>query len=1705
MAVNDARSEKEGDGGPGRRANWRGSGSATTSPAAGYRWRDAGEKTNREVAQQNLRRRVKLTVLSCIVLGLCGAFAWHWLMRPRATPLLAVTLTQYTAPLPPNSLAAEDATRLADAAKTASGGSGMLSVKLSPATADGTDDERTAWNDKPADALVKQLVQWLEGVTAGGPGRGLLGRGGAVVIYISGHGIVDEQGRACIIPADAASRGDVGEPPYAKSARWLAVAELVKRLDEIRPSVKKLLALDCGRLDENWAAGLLYNGFSEALTAAVGNARSVAILNSAAARQLACPAPELQGTPFGFYLAQALIGDPAADDNRNGKISLQEVARFVRARVSNWVRANRYDEQLPLLVPADADFDVVYKDLGASDAVRPPGADKIEAELNELQPLLSQLDELWLEHAAMQESADVEMPAVWSEHGLDWHRFQQELVRCGSLILAGRGYRDDCAACLAQLKSRAQTLNQRRHAELPVHSLPLARRWNKLATDSSLRDEAADYLRGEKKDTSSKLHDDYLPRAEGAYQWLIEGRALAGPEGRDAARRAMEFVGSPGAGKAELVEVRLLRLLADDAPDSAFNQSDKQLLPVLKLRETAEEAAAPLDVRVHYALRRPIDAADADLRRLENALFLNDEAWKKAEPALAREQAYQSAARDGDRLAEILSKRDRAWADLPYLAQWTLRRPDTPDDRPRQPADRITEVVRQLQDLDVRLHALLERDSGSDVTAAAREETLEELQLDSDKIERWRSGTQMSLQDEVDRAVVRARDEVTLRQTVSLLANPLVSGRKRIALRKQFLDALQRPSAVAGSSPSVVAQTGDDDAYLTQLASGDHPAVAFAGATSEAVSAAKPGGKQAVEPAWMRLARQGGEVRRALLNFFSAPATPKVSDDDEKPAPARSVYSAAERRMRSAAALFAAADLGANDPIDRLARFDLNEFLAWRGERALADFWGSGDWHSGDGGGSTRPYFALTFDELREAARKLSPADSVAGGEMQARWASLKEKEQRLLAAVEKSAIAAGGNDLSRAPGTTFQRKVPLRLAADLPAGDAALFVLDADRQAAPIRLLSFGTRDFQSRLPLTTVSRPATQSDLALEIRRGKTAGESPDARPWTVVWFYRGHHKTQPFNVVAQREGIQVVYERRATPVETTVTVTGDDLKEASIVFILDCSASMATRAAGGARRMDVARAALGNIIEDLSRTQRLRVGLWLYGHRLGRRQTGGPIEASPDWPPPPANLRIGNDVDEVLPLVVLDNSVKREFLDRLARARPWGETPLYLSMVEAMRPFHWPAGAGARHLVVITDGKNEVTDQSPRVVGNQVVEALQADRRSRGQQALKLHVLDCTLGENDELRKLLTSNGLGDYIAVDEWPKLERTLKEALGLAEYELRSLDARDGRTLGPEPLGRPIVVPGPFLPELPRAFEVRVVDRPALKAKLKLEGEEALRLLASRRGTREQLVFERYEPQGSSLADQSLARNVPNVLPPGTADDDTRPASFDIAAYPPQWEGGATRAKRPARFTLSIQDGGDPPGFSPRPAEAWVEIAPRANGEAMPPYPFYDRLFEEERPVPVLLCRVPEWPVAAREAEIRLWFKLEPTRPTKEMVIGKVETPADETQEMVLPGMPAMRLGVQTADEGDGGRLTVAEEHPPGDAAVVWLRIETLEPPDRVVRTFSYSGRSATHEFYFRGRPRSSLIHDRLLITTQSDLRRDSVAIDKTPLRVTLE
>jgi hypothetical protein len=102
-----------------------------------------------------------------------------------------------------------------------------------------------------------------------------------------------------------------------------------------------------------------------------------------------------------------------------------------------------------------------------------------------------------------------------------------------------------------------------------------------------------------------------------------------------------------------------------------------------------------------------------------------------------------------------------------------------------------------------------------------------------------------------------------------------------------------------------------------------------------------------------------------------------------------------------------------------------------------------------------------------------------------------------------------------------------------------------------------------------------------------------------------------------------------------------------------------------------------------------------------------------------------------------------------------------------------------------------------------------------------------------------------------------------------------------------------------------------------------------------------------------------------------------------------------------------------------------------------------------------------------------------------------------------LPGSAKVELGLQTEETPDGCRLTIDEEHPVEQAAVEWLRLETLAPADEIRRSYNYEGRFARHEFLFRGKTRPQIRGDKLQIVTRRELQAGAVAVEK-PLRVAI-
>ena len=181
------------------------------------------------------------------------------------------------------------------------------------------------------------------------------------------------QGQPCLISPGAAVDG----------SGWLPVRELLQTLFvQDRPGrmpdhVRKLLVLDAGRIHSNWGAGILYNAFAERLPEVVGDLKvpNLAVLNSTSPGQAARASPELGGSAFGHFFSQGLQGVADVEQgNHDGKVSLQELSRYVAAHVRQWTLENRADVQTPMLIPADPDMELVYARPSARTASSSPSS-----------------------------------------------------------------------------------------------------------------------------------------------------------------------------------------------------------------------------------------------------------------------------------------------------------------------------------------------------------------------------------------------------------------------------------------------------------------------------------------------------------------------------------------------------------------------------------------------------------------------------------------------------------------------------------------------------------------------------------------------------------------------------------------------------------------------------------------------------------------------------------------------------------------------------------------------------------------------------------------------------------------------------------------------------------------------------------------------------------------------------------------------------------------------------------------------------------------------------------------------------------------------------------------------------------------------------------------------------------------------------------
>jgi hypothetical protein len=483
--------------------------------------------------------------------------------------------------------------------------------------------------------------------------------------------------------------------------------------------------------------------------------------------------------------------------------------------------------------------------------------------------------------------------------------------------------------------------------------------------------------------------------------------------------------------------------------------------------------------------------------------------------------------------------------------------------------------------------------------------------------------------------------------------------------------------------------------------------------------------------------------------------------------------------------------------------------------------------------------------------------------------------------------------------------------------------------------------------------------------------------------------------------------------------------------------------------------------------------------FGHRLSWQRR--PDDAPPGWVSPlftqndyrgkkAEGLTPSEDVELVQTLGRFDGRAAARISDLLdpASIKPWGETPLYLALSQALDDFNNENQNTRKSIIAITDGEDYQSVYNPggRRPVKTTIEMLLA-KWHRGTVKPPIHILGFDIDEREgeaararaNYERIAQETG-GSYKEIYSGGELLTNLREHLDVAGYIVKDDQGAPLNPVNqgvPEPakLGTPLAIPNGQA--LPKYFDVFFRAVPAKR--VRIEGGEALDLYVEQNGATNDIIAKDYERRTIQAA----------VLTQGAGGTES---NYVLRVHQP------TRPEGAAEFPVSLQLDPRVSHFTPRPAETWLEVTPISRGsggtsdqgssDQNESYVFYDTNFVPREPVPVLSWQAIDWQDDWTSARIQFWCKLNPTQPVH--TIRLQDLTYREFQN--VPEVDGVQLKVEASPEAGGiYRVYVVENHEARPAKIHSLRVQfETDPqlkPSRVRHQFDSKTGLATHSFEF--------------------------------------
>jgi hypothetical protein len=1720
---------------PKGRAGWRSKAKAATSGPRAAKAGGWAKKADDGVERSVARYRTKVFLWSAIFLALVAGFVVWLLWTPKLTPFLAVAAVNYEYPLPPNAFVREDANRFRGLHGKAASGLDEIKVLLY----DEVDFESST-------SGLKEIQGKLEKAEPGGPDKN------ALAIYLSMHGAVNAEGEPCLIPPDVPPRDSskwlrmadlLEDLKRIFAANPKLRSEKVKKL-LILDSNRMDLNWNIGLLGNTFAASL-------PAVVKEHNVPGLVVLNSASPGQIGWAAPELQNSVFGYFLWRGLSGAarPGKNGEITLRDLFAYLSRNVKQWVAE-KRADEQTpmlipsdaEDFPLVFDKSQDQEPIphvdisgdprwkkLRDLWDRHArLKNDGEKRIPRaspqEWENVQQGLLRLEQLLLAGPAYEETFARQVSRTEFELRKLEDRAADSNLAAYSLPLRAAFGQGPSEADWKKLpppwkepvkteaKEKEPVKPEAKEKESEKQPAEMSAAGEKSpAKESAAKNEAKTEDKNAKPaakaDQNKKpapeppppepVRYSYPAAAAAAWNW-----ASSEPLDRAMLRKVLHFVAGganrPQAGEADLVEMQFLRMLDKYLDPQVGEVKPQAVKKAIDARTLAEAAAAPRDGRAFYWVFPGVDAGDALRRDAEDRLFVGsdaalreaDEKWTDAAENYRRAEALAKVAAAGYRM------RDRAYGDIPYFARWVLSRTHRrPEFDPQ-----LVAAEKTARRLALLLDDWKAGDAPAEISAAAAA-----LEKDLDALESAYFK---------DCANNQGEHKEKLARLFNVLAVPIVTGKQRgeyweNCLKIANASGRYREAMPDGSKTAAPADLADP--YLAGLVFADprrHPLLlALEAASGEAdpfsASASASDEKKPFQAA--ELAAQGGQVRK-LLNEERDFCTKRLDETIrlarlDKPRLAelndiRIPLGRAERMARAFAPLQGESLSWADpklDPLRRLQNLDRHNLLLWQAWRMLGDFWGP----SAPG---EPPYFELTADAYLNAASELFAEDAaLAEGAVRKRLETARPAARQGLEMQKPRTLVIDEEEAS------VPQNIVVSAAGGFPPGKAAVYLQAGDDSIFPVSGKPESPTPDLRRIPIALPD-GAQPRDVLFWILNDGRLGETPRL---TAAAYYRGFLRAREF-YVNSAAGWDALWVNKMPP-KPSIAVRGGALKKSNLMFILDCSGSMSKMVRSGSSqegpirertRFEVVRDALERILEWLAKSpDSYNVGLMLYAHRVrwideprGSKTNYHIVMPDPKnpaefiAPPPDFNVRPSFDFELILPPGRFGKYEYASVKARLDALQPLGETPLYLSIIQALKALDSADPDAARHLIVLTDGGNAQFDRDNREILSDPqlskllknIGDVEAAFAEPARKDVKMDVLGFDLDETNfasaeeksSAQELMSfAKPPHHYYPVNDFASLTGALEKTVGLVKYEVQRTG--DGKFITPEPLDlnstcETIDRPGDYRVQLVERGQPSRID--AAQAEVTVEGGEALELFVKEDPLegRRRLVHRRYEDR---LRDSVV------VSAPG----DSRERSVFLGAHLPEPTGGG------AKFFVSAQNA-DPERFSPRPLEVWAEITPISpdGRPASAPFIFYDRTFVPSRPVPELEFAVPRWPSQTENAEIRFCCKFQRTPPDKQAAVAELRG-----KNLQLDGLPNVSFEVETkrSDKpADPFRVIVTENHPRGgDLGLV--KVEMEPTPKSIKRRYNDKTGTIVHTFFYDDSVAADADRYRILFTAKEKLK----------------